>query len=54
MKSYPLLAEMVLDESRSPKTNLKASSINSYDADKGWLERFFDFLTPSNIYVAKK
>ncbi|MDR6559987.1 MULTISPECIES: hypothetical protein [unclassified Arcicella] len=54
MKYYPLLAEMILEESNSPKTNLKASENKSNDADKGWLERFFDFLTPSNIYVATK
>lgn len=53
MKYYPLLAEMILEESKSHKTeNLKASQGN--DANKSWLERFFDFLTPSNIHVATK
>ncbi len=53
MENYPSLAEMILEESKSHQTeNLKASQSN--DADKSWLERFFDFLTPSNIHVANK
>lgn len=52
MKYNLLLAELILEESKSRKTNLRTSKSN--DVRKSWLERFFDFLTPSNIFIAAK
>jgi hypothetical protein len=46
-----LLAELIVEKTQARKKNMESS----VDGDsKGWLERFFDFLTPSDYYIATK
>ena len=46
-----LLAEMIVEKTQTrPK---KRESSENQDS-KSWLERFFDFLTPTEHYIATK
>ena len=46
-----LLAELIVEKTQDRKKNME-SSVS--DDSKSWLERFFDFLTPNDYYIATK
>ena len=46
-----LLAELIVERSQARTKNMKSSE--SQDS-KSWLERFFNFLTPTEHYIATK
>lgn len=52
MKYDLLLAELIVKKSQNRK---EVSQITeNQESKKGWLERFFDFLTPKDIYIATR
>ena len=52
MKYDLLLAELIVKKSQN-RTEVSQISENQ-DSKKGWLERFFEFLTPKDIYIATR
>jgi hypothetical protein len=50
MKYDLLLAELVVERSQN-RTETSRKTENQ-ESKKGWLERFFEFLTPNDIKVA--
>ena len=52
MKYDLLLAELIVKKSQNRK---EVSQITeNQESKKGWLERFFDFLTPKDVYIATR
>ena len=46
-----LLAELIVAKTQSRPKNMESSENQD---SKGWLERFFEFLTPPEHYIATK
>ena len=46
-----LLAELIVEKTQSRKKNMESSENQD---SKSWLERFFNFLTPNEHYIATK
>jgi hypothetical protein len=46
-----LLAELIVEKTQSRTKNMESSENQD---SKSWLERFFDFLTPTENYIATK
>ncbi|MES2520757.1 MAG: hypothetical protein V4585_21755 [Bacteroidota bacterium] len=52
MKYDFLLAELIVEKSQS-RTEVSKMTENQ-ESNKGWLERFFEFLTPNDINIATR
>jgi hypothetical protein len=52
MKYDLLLAELIVARSQN-RTEVSQTTENQ-ESNKSWLERFFDFLTPTDIQVATR
>lgn len=46
-----LLAELIVEKTQSRPKNMESSENQD---SKSWLERFFEFLTPTENYIATK
>lgn len=52
MKYDLLLAELIVERSQN---RIEVSQITeNQESNKGWLERFFEFLTPNDIKIATR
>jgi hypothetical protein len=52
MKYDLLLAELIVARSQN-RTEVSQMTENQ-ESNKSWLERFFEFLTPKDIYIATR
>ena len=52
MKYDLLLAELIVKKSQNRKEVLPTTE--NQESNKGWLERFFEFLTPNDIKIATR
>jgi hypothetical protein len=52
MKYDLLLAELIVKKSQNRKEVPQMTE--NQESNKGWLERFFEFLTPNDIKVATR
>ena len=52
MKYDLLLAELIVEKSQN-RTEVSQMTENQ-ESNKGWLERFFEFLTPNDMKIAPR